>query len=105
MKFLKDEIVEIKGDGMVISASPFTNSQQAVVMDMINDESLVKRVELIKYLLKNCIKGITIGGKEMDPLMVADKSDLSDPDTISEFLNIGGLVIAEMFMGEEERKK
>ena len=105
MKYLKDEPVSMKKGKIAVTAKPFTNEQQAIIMDMLDDEDMLSRVDMVKYLLRNVVDTIKIGGKVAKADLIADSADLSDPDTIVEFLSIGEMIISEMFVGEEEVKK
>ena len=107
MKFLIEVPIAAKDDDAKIELviSPFSNSQQAIVMEMVQKQDVPSQVEMTKYILRNCIKSLKIKGKDYEPEFVADKSDLSDPETTAEFLAIGGLVITNMFVTEEETKK
>jgi len=105
MKLLKDETIKkVEGD-VAVSIKPVSTSQQAHIMALASKAGIEGKVALTTYALKNLIEKVTINDVDYEPSALADRADLSDTDTITAMVKIGGLVVSAAFpTGEDEKK-
>lgn len=105
MKFLKNESVMREAEGVKVWVKPITTEIQTKILGMANDNSPAGMVATTLFCLKNIVKKIESDGVNLIPLEIANKADLSDDDTLAEFLAIGGLIMEACFPPEFEEKK
>ena len=105
MKLLKGQVDVVERDGIKIEVKVIDTATQAVLSDLSMSNSIEGRIRMIGYMLKNIIQSVEIEGAKFDPKELAAKADISDPDTLTAMLNIGGMVIKSAFPSQDEEKK
>lgn len=105
MKLLKGQSETIERDGIKVEVKVIDTATQAVLSDLSIASSIEGRIRMIGYMLKNVIESVEIDGTKFDPKELAAKADISDADTLTAMLNIGGMVIQSAFPSSVEEKK
>lgn len=105
MKFLKEEVIETSKNGVTVKFNQVSSSMQATLITMANNKTIVGRTSLASFIMANVITELTINGKQYDPIYVAQKSDLSDPETVDVYFLISSLVMDELILSDDTKKK
>ncbi len=105
MKLLKGQVETIERDGIKLEVRVIDTATQAIISDLSLNNSIEGRIRMVGYMLRNVIETITHKGVVYDPKYLASNADISDSDTLSSILNIGGMVISVAFPSSEEEKK
>ena len=128
MKFLREEEIVSTGPvyslpkqgeerkeigTLVVHFNQVDSSTQALILSKFK-ASTQSKVDLTIFLLKNVIEKVIVDGKifervsekEEDSLKyIAERSNLSDPDTVAFFFAIARFVIEKITLDPEEEKK
>ncbi len=105
MKLLNDERIEKEEGDIKFTMRPVTTSQQARLVELGSRAGIAARIELSVYCLNTCIEKINIKGVDYKPTELANKSNLSDIDTLSTLFLVGQLVTDAAFAKEDDLKK
>lgn len=105
MKFLNDERIELKDGEIKLTLRPVTTAQQARLGDLNLASGIEGHINLAKYCLKSCIEKISVSDVTYDPLLLADKSDLSDESTLAVMTKVGLMVTLASFAQGKDIKK
>lgn len=105
MKLLKGQTEIVKSEHFEVEVDVITTAMQATLAAMSREQGIDARQRQISYALKNCVKTLTVDGVPVNPADVADKSDISDTETLDLLLKLGQAVIGVAFPTAEELKK
>jgi hypothetical protein len=105
MKLLNDERIELEDGEVKITMRPVTTSQQARLGDLNCRSGIEARVDLAKYCLKTCIEKISVRDVQYDPLLLAEKANLADSETIAVMSKLGTMVTIASFAKDDDLKK
>lgn len=105
IKFLKEGVIKLEGHGVKIEFNQVNSSMQALLIAMAADKTSTGKTALSSLILKQIITKLEIEGVPYKPVDVATKADLSHPPTIDVFYRISSLVIDELMLGFETKKK
>lgn len=105
MKFLNDERITLEDGEVKLTMRPVTTSQQARLGDLNLKSGIEAHIDLAKYCLKSCIEKISISDVTYDPLILADKSDLSDEATLAVLTKVGVMVTLASYAQGKDLKK
>lgn len=106
MKFLATQTQTLTDEkaGLKLTINSISTAQQAAISDLSVNGSFEGRMRLIGYLLRNVVAELEIDGQTLDPLMVADKADISDKATSTKMLEIGALIVSHFFPKAQDVK-
>lgn len=105
MKLLNDERIEREEGEVRLTMRPITTSQQARLVELGSRPGISARTDLSVYCLNTLVEKINISGVDYKPGDLANKCDLSDPDTLATLLTIGEIVTNAAFAKDDDLKK
>lgn len=97
---------EYQGCKITFEAKVISSAQQARLMDLASRAiTLAGTHAYAAEVLRTAVQGLVIGGQEVDPVELAERADLSDPDTLGTIAAIVGAADKVLFAGGDEVKK
>ncbi len=105
MKLLNDERITREDGEIKLTMRPVTTSQQARLVELGSKGGISARTELSIYCLNTCVEKINIQGVDYKPVDLANKSNLSDEETLATIFKIGEIVTEAAFAKDEDLKK
>lgn len=105
LKFLKEGTTTKEEGEVKIEFCQISSSIQSLLISMGATKTPAGKTALSTYILKNIIANIKINGVSYLPFDVAERSDLSDPDTVKIFFQISRMVMSEIILDLETKKK
>ena len=105
LKFLKEGTTTKEEDGVKIEFGQITSSVQALLITMATVVTVPGKTAMAAYIIKNILTKLTLDGKDQDLTRVANSADISDKTTMDVFFKISRLVMSEIVLGYDTKKK